>query len=49
MRMVFDPVADEALVELRRRFEQEVAGPFEMEYRVAESSQVKRVAIMRRC
>jgi formyltetrahydrofolate deformylase len=46
MRMVFDPVAEAELAELRRRFEEEVAGPFEMEQRFAESSQVKRVAIM---
>ena len=46
MRMVFDPVADEDLVALQRRFEEEVATPFEMEHRFAESSQAKRVAIM---
>jgi formyltetrahydrofolate deformylase len=46
MRMVFDPVADEQFGELRRRFEEEVATPFEMEHRFAESSQRKRVAIM---
>ncbi len=46
MRMVFDPVAGEDLAALRRRFEDEVATPFEMEHRFAESSQSKRVAIM---
>src|ERR1700710_1299447 len=46
MRMVFDPVAGEELVELQRRFETEVATPFEMEHRFAESSRPKRVAIM---
>ncbi|HYJ21204.1 MAG TPA: formyltetrahydrofolate deformylase [Solirubrobacterales bacterium] len=46
MRMVFDPVAADEWTELRRRFQEEVAGPFEMEHRFAESSQVKRVAIM---
>jgi formyltetrahydrofolate deformylase len=46
MRMVFDSVAGEALTELARRFEEEVAGPCEMEHRFAESSRPKRVAIM---
>jgi formyltetrahydrofolate deformylase len=46
MRMVFDPVPEVELEELRRRFEEEVAAPFEMEHRFAESSQAKRVAIM---
>jgi len=46
MRMVFDPVAGEELAELRRRFAEEVATPFEMEHRFAESGQAKRVAIM---
>jgi formyltetrahydrofolate deformylase len=46
MRMVFDPVGAEALTELGRRFEEEVATPFEMEHRFAESSRPKRVAIM---
>jgi formyltetrahydrofolate deformylase len=46
MRMVFDPVAGEELAELARRFEAEVAKPFEMEHRFAESSRPKRVAIM---
>jgi len=46
MRMVFDPVPEGEQEELQRRFEEEVAGPFEMEHRFAESSQRKRVAIM---
>jgi formyltetrahydrofolate deformylase len=46
MRMVFDPVPDAEREELQRRFEEEVAHPFEMEHRFAESSQRKRVAIM---
>jgi len=46
MRMVFDSVAEAAREDLRRRFEREVAGPFEMEYRFAESSRRKRVAVM---
>src|ERR1700712_3308852 len=46
MRMVFDPVAEEEREKLQERFQAEVAGPFEMEHRFAESSQAKRVAIM---
>jgi formyltetrahydrofolate deformylase len=46
MRMVFDPVPPERREELQRRFDEEVARPFEMDYRFAESSQRKRVAIM---
>ncbi len=46
MRMVFDPVPEDEWAELRRRFAEEVAGPFEMEHRFAESSQTKRVAVM---
>ncbi len=46
MRMVFDPVPEGEREELQRRFEEEVARPFEMEHRFAESSQRKRVAIM---
>jgi len=46
MRMVFDSVTGEELAELTRRFETEVATPFEMEHRFAESSRPKRVAIM---
>jgi formyltetrahydrofolate deformylase len=46
MRMVFDAVAEEKREELRHRFEEEIAGRFEMDFRFAESSQRKRVAIM---
>jgi formyltetrahydrofolate deformylase len=46
MRMVFDPVPEAERGELQRRFEEEVARPFEMDHRFAESSQRKRVAIM---
>jgi formyltetrahydrofolate deformylase len=46
MRMVFDPPAEAEREALRRRFEEEVAGPLEMDHRFAESSQPKRVAIM---
>jgi formyltetrahydrofolate deformylase len=46
MRMVFDssPVGERE--ELERRFAEQVAAPFEMEHRFAESSQPRRVAIM---
>ncbi|HEX5610885.1 MAG TPA: formyltetrahydrofolate deformylase [Solirubrobacterales bacterium] len=46
MRMVFDSVPAAEQEDLRRRFEREVAGPFEMDYRFAESSRPKRVAVM---
>jgi len=46
MRMVFDPVPEPEREKLRRRFGAEVAEPFEMDYRFAESDQRKRVAIM---
>ncbi len=46
MRMVFDPVPEAEQAELRGRFQEEVAAPCEMEHRFAESSQVKRVAVM---
>ncbi len=46
MRMVFDPAPESEREELRRRFAEELAAPFEMEHRFAESSQAKRVAIM---
>ena len=46
MRMVFDPAPAGEREALRRRFEQEVAGPLEMDHRFAESSERKRVAIM---
>jgi len=46
MRMVFDPVPPGQREELERRFQEEVAGPFEMEHHFADSSRRKRVAIM---
>ncbi|HEX2391618.1 MAG TPA: formyltetrahydrofolate deformylase [Solirubrobacterales bacterium] len=46
MRMVFDPVPAADQQGLERRFAQEVAQPFEMEYRFAEAGQRRRVAIM---
>jgi formyltetrahydrofolate deformylase len=46
MRMVFDSVPTPEREALQRRFEHEVASPLEMDYRFAESSQAKRVAIM---
>jgi len=46
MRMVFDAVAEAERDELERRFAAEVAEPFEMEHRFAESNQRRRVAVM---
>jgi formyltetrahydrofolate deformylase len=46
MRMVFDQVPVEEREAVYRRFEDEVAGPLEMEHRFAESSERKRLAIM---
>jgi len=46
MRMVFDPVPPGEREELQRRFRQELAEPYEMEHRFAESEARKRVAIM---
>jgi formyltetrahydrofolate deformylase len=46
MRMVFDPLPEAEREALQRRFEQEVAAPFQMEHRFAESSERKRMAIM---
>lgn len=46
MRMVFDSSPAGAREELEQRFAAEVATPFEMEHRFAESSQSRRVAIM---
>ncbi|HEX6688868.1 MAG TPA: formyltetrahydrofolate deformylase [Solirubrobacterales bacterium] len=46
MRMAFDPAPEEERQALYRRFEQEVAGPLQMEHRFAESSERKRLAIM---
>jgi len=46
MRMVFDSVPAVEREGLERRFAREVAEPFEMEHRFAESTHVKRVAVM---
>lgn len=46
MRMVFDSVPAAEREALERRFAREVAEPFEMEHRFAESTHVKRVAVM---
>ncbi|HET7445119.1 MAG TPA: formyltetrahydrofolate deformylase [Solirubrobacterales bacterium] len=46
MRMVFDSSSAGARKEMEQRFAAEVAAPFEMEHRFAESSQSRRVAIM---
>jgi formyltetrahydrofolate deformylase len=46
MRMVFDSVPNGEREALERRFAREVAEPFEMEHEFAESSRVKRVAVM---
>jgi len=46
MRMVFDAVPEGEREALYRSFEEEIAGPLEMDHRFAESSQPKRVAIM---
>jgi formyltetrahydrofolate deformylase len=46
MRMAFDSPGPTERSELERRFEREVAEPFAMEHRFAESSEPKRVAVM---
>jgi formyltetrahydrofolate deformylase len=46
MRMVFDSVSEAGREELQDRFAAEIAAPFEMDYRFAESSHRKKVAIM---
>src|SRR6185437_12923962 len=46
MRMAFDAAPEGEREALQRRFEQEIAAPFEMDCRFAESSERKRVAIM---
>ncbi|MFN8162911.1 MAG: formyltetrahydrofolate deformylase [Solirubrobacterales bacterium] len=46
MRMEFDSLPEAQREALERRFELQVAAPFEMEHRFAESSRRKRVAIM---
>jgi len=46
MRMAFDAVPEAERAQLYRRFERELAAGSEMEFRFAESSERKRVAIM---
>jgi formyltetrahydrofolate deformylase len=46
MRMAFEPAPADERAELYERFAAEIASPFEMEHRFAESSEPKRVAIM---
>ncbi len=46
MRMVFDSVPPARRDELQRRFAAEIAAPYEMDHRFAESGRRKRVAIM---
>jgi formyltetrahydrofolate deformylase len=46
MRMAFDAAPEGEREDLQRRFEQEIAAPFEMDCRFAESSARKRLAIM---
>jgi formyltetrahydrofolate deformylase len=44
--MAFDPAPEAERAELYRRFEEEIARPFQADHRFAESSERKRVAIM---
>jgi formyltetrahydrofolate deformylase len=46
MRMAFDTAPESEREDLQRRFEREIASPFGMDYRFAESSERKQVAIM---
>jgi formyltetrahydrofolate deformylase len=46
MRMAFDPAPADEREGLYRRFEEEIAGPMQMDHRFAESSERRRVAIM---
>jgi formyltetrahydrofolate deformylase len=46
MRMVFDAVPEDERGELYGRFEREIANGYEMDFRFAESSERKRLAIM---
>jgi formyltetrahydrofolate deformylase len=46
MRMAFDAVPEGEREEIRRRFEREIASGYEMDFRFAESSERKRIAIM---
>ena len=46
MRMAFEPAPEVERAGLHRRFREEIAEPFEMDHRFAESAERKRVAIM---
>jgi formyltetrahydrofolate deformylase len=46
MRMVFEPAPEAEREALHRRFAEEIARPLQMDYRFAESSERKRVAVM---
>ncbi|MFL5901159.1 MAG: formyltetrahydrofolate deformylase [Solirubrobacterales bacterium] len=46
MRMAFEAASEDKRADLQRRFEEEIALPFEMDCRFAESSERKRLAIM---
>ena len=46
MRMVFEPAPEDEREALYSRFDEQVAGPLDMDHRFAESSERKRVAIM---
>ena len=46
MRMAFDAIPEGEREDLQGRFDQEIAAPFEMDYRFAEASERKRLAIM---
>lgn len=46
MRMAFDPAPEDEREALYRRFEEEIAGPLQMDHRFAESEERKRLAIM---
>jgi formyltetrahydrofolate deformylase len=46
MRMVFDSAPEPERDELYRRFDEEIARPFEFEYRFAQAGERKRIAIM---
>lgn len=46
MRMVFEPAPEAKRETLYHRFAEEIARPLEMDYRFAESSERKRVAVM---
>ncbi|HEY1355472.1 MAG TPA: formyltetrahydrofolate deformylase [Solirubrobacterales bacterium] len=46
MRMAFEPAPERERDALHRRFREEIADPFEMEHRFADSAERKRVAVM---